>query len=237
MLYSYMQLYQSNIFFTSKTNGNLAFHVGDDKKNVIKNHDCLASKLGYDRDRLIHMKQIHSDIVHIVDGSDNFLNPPTCDALVTNKKNTPIMVMVADCSPIIFLDNICGVIGVAHAGREGAFKNIIKKTLNSMACEFNSSVKNIQVKIGANISVCCYEIGKEIYDDGCKLGLEYAFEIRDKRYFLDINSILKKQLLACGIDKKNITITDECTSCNTQKYYSYRAEKKTGRFGGIIYLK
>jgi YfiH family protein len=232
-----MQLYQSNIFFTSKDDGNLAFHVGDDENRVIKNHEVLANKLGYDKNKLIHMKQIHSDIVHIVNDDDNFQNPPECDALVTNKKNTPLMVMVADCSPVLFYDNTEGIIAVAHAGREGAFKNIMQKTISSMISEFNSKVQNIHVKIGANIDVCCYEVGQEIYNEGCKLGFTKAFEIRDNCYFLNIDKILKEQLLACGIDERHIEIYDECTCCNTTKYYSYRAEAKTGRFAGVIYLK
>jgi YfiH family protein len=228
---------QINLFFTSKTEGNLAFHVGDHEADVINNHKLLAKKLNYNIDKLVYMKQIHSDIVHVLNSSDDFYNPPTCDALVTNKKDTPIMVMVADCSPVLFYDDIRGVIAVAHAGREGAFKNIVQKTISTMVSEFNSKVKNIYVKIGANIDVCCYEVGKEIYDEGCKLGYKNSFEARDKCYFLDIDKILKKQLLACGIDKNSIETCGECTCCTTTKYYSYRAEKNTGRFSGVIYLK
>jgi len=212
---------KAHILFTSKADGNLAFHVGDDKNNVIKNHKSLAKTHRYNYNKLIHMKQIHSSLVHTVSDNDNFTNPPTCDALVTNKKSTPLMVMVADCSPVIFFDDVDGVIAVAHAGRQGAFKNIVTKTIEVMACEFNSKPKNIKVKIGANIDVCCYEVGSEIYDEGCKLGFEKAFEIRQKRHFLDIDFILKKQLLACGINEKSIEICNECTCCNTQKYYSH----------------
>ncbi len=51
------------------------------------------------------MNQIHSDIVKIVTSASNFQTPFTCDALITNKKNTPLMVMVADCAPILFYDD------------------------------------------------------------------------------------------------------------------------------------
>lgn len=219
-------------FFTTRLDGNLAFHVGDNTTDVTNNHKALANKFGYDINKLIHMKQIHSDIVHIVNDNDDFYNPPECDALVTNKKHTPLMVMVADCTPVIFYDDVKEVIAVAHAGREGAFKNIVKKTLLSMASKFHSNIKNIYVKIGANIDVCCYEVGKEIY----KSKFDYAFEIRDGKYFLNINKIIKTQLLICGIDKKHIEISDECTHCKNKKYYSYRAKKQTGRFAGVIYL-
>ncbi|MCK4974117.1 MAG: laccase domain-containing protein, partial [Sulfurimonas sp.] len=66
--------------YTTKKSGNLAFHVNDDSLHVRANHKQLAKELNYNVDSLIHMKQIHSDIVHIVDNNDNFSNPPECDA-------------------------------------------------------------------------------------------------------------------------------------------------------------
>ncbi|MCD4667252.1 MAG: peptidoglycan editing factor PgeF [Sulfurimonas sp.] len=223
--------------FTTTKMGNLAFHVNDNPQNVDINHESLASEMGYKKNSLIHMKQIHSCDVHIVNNDDNFQSPKSCDALVTNKKNIPLMVMVADCNPILFYDEKEKVIAVAHAGRQGAFKNIVKNTVESMRCKFNSKAENIYVTIGASIGVCCYEVGEEIYDEAVKIGLDYSLEKRGNSHYLNISKILKKQLLACGIKEKNIEISNECTCCKSNKYYSYRANPKTGRFAGVIMLK
>ena len=223
--------------FTTKEAGNIAFHVDDTLRNVENNHDNLAKILNYNKDVLVHMKQIHSADVHIISEDDNYTNPRKCDALVTNKKNIPLMVMVADCSPILFYDSKNTVIAVAHAGRQGAFKNIVKNTLDSMKKEFNSSSKNIYVSIGSSIGVCCYEVGAEIYDEAKNLNLEYALEKKAYSYYLDVSKILEAQLLESGIKKENIEISNECTCCLSEKYYSYRAQAKTGRFAGIIMLK
>lgn len=222
--------------FTTKESGNLAFHVGDDKIDVQKNHKLLAKELGYERDSLVHMQQIHSDIVHVV-ANENFKTPPTCDALVTNKPNTPLMVMVADCSPVLFYDDEKKVIAAAHAGRQGAFKNIVKSVVKKMQAEFGSNPKHIYVSVGAGIGVCCYEVGGEIYDEAKALGFEYTMQKREGSFYLDVGAILQKQLLSCGIKKENIEFCDECSCCNTQRYFSYRAEAKTGRFAGVIQLK
>jgi len=223
--------------FTTKEMGNLAFHVNDNPQKVQTNHKSLACEIGYEKDSLIHMKQIHSADVHIVNQNDNFNNPRSCDALVTNKLNTPLMVMVADCSPILFYDKKEKVIAVAHAGRQGAFKNIVKNTIDSMRCEFNSKAENIYVSISASIGVCCYEVGSEIYYEAKDLNLEYSLEKQNNSYYLDISKILKKQLLACGVKQENIETSNECTCCKSDKYYSYRADPKTGRFAGVIMLK
>ncbi|MBT5935305.1 peptidoglycan editing factor PgeF [Sulfurimonas sp.] len=222
--------------FTSKNDGNLAFHVNDDIDLVNKNHQDLAKKLNYDKNKLVHMKQVHSNKIQILTEQDNYLSPPTCDALITNKIHTPLMVMVADCAPILFYDDIKKVIAVAHAGRSGVFQNIVQTTLSSFINDFNSSIDNIYVAIGANIHSCCYEVGSEIYDEAMLLGLGYALQPRDNKYLLNINAILKKQLLLAGIDEKNIEESNECTLCKKDKYFSYRHKKDNGRFAGVIYL-
>ncbi len=221
--------------FTTKDSGNLAFHVGDDETDVQKNHFLLAKELGYQKNSLVHMQQIHSDIVHVVTNED-FKTPPTCDALVTNKTDKALMVMVADCSPILFYDDKKKVIAAAHAGRAGAFKNIVKNVVEKMQTEFDSNPKDIHVSIGASIGVCCYEVGSEIYDEAKILDFEYAIQKKDGSFYLDIGVILKKQLLSCGIKGENIEFCNDCTCCNTQRYFSYRAEAKTGRFAGVIQL-
>lgn len=240
-----MQIIQSNLLkqfsnliqgFTTKDNGNVAFHVNDDKYKVILNHKTLAKELKYDVNTLIHMKQVHLTKIKIIDKNDTFLTPPTCDALITDKKNIPLMVMVADCSPLLFYDAKKEVIAVVHAGRAGAFFNIIKVTLDSFREDFDSNIKDIYVSIGPSIGECCYQVGSEIYEQSKKLDLDYAISKKNNSYFLNIAKILYKQLLDEGVLNDKIEFSKECTSCNTEQYFSYRAEKKTGRFCGLLML-
>lgn len=222
--------------FTTKDNGNLAFHVNDSKIKVIQNHKTLSKLLSYKLESLIHMKQVHKTDVKIVDEGDNFYTPPTCDALITNKKNTPLMVMVADCSPLLFFDSKKKTIAVVHAGRAGAFHNIVTSTLKSFKENFNAKMEDIYVSIGPSIQECCYEVGEEIYEETKTLKLEYALSYKNNSYFLNISKILHKQLLDVSIKEENIEFSQECSACNTQKYYSYRAEIETGRFAGLLML-
>ena len=250
-----MQLIKSNLLnnfqnlthaFTTREGGvsqkpydslNLAWHVEDETRHVEMNHELLAKELGYEKNSLIHMKQIHSSLVHIVNENDNFHTPITCDALITNKKNTPLMVMVADCSPILFYDAIKKVIAVAHAGRAGAFSNIVKNVINAFVHEFQSNPENIFVSIGASIGGCCYEVGDEIYEAACGNGFEYAMSQKNGRWYLDVGAILESQLLACGIQKEYLELSSECTRCKNETYFSYRADGITGRFAGVIKMK
>jgi hypothetical protein len=146
------------------------------------------------------------------------------------------MVMVADCTPILFYDPTREVIALAHAGRAGAFSNIVSNVIDSFEKEFFSKRQDIIVSIGASIQECCYEVGEEIYREAVNLNLDYAIKEKEESYYLNISKIILKQLSNAKIKKENIEISQECSCCN-RELFSYRRESVTGRFAGVISLK
>ena len=218
---------------------NLAFHVEDHKDDVLTNHQNMSQHLDYDYKKLVHMRQIHSDKIVIVKPTiHNFKNPPECDALITNQPNIPLMVMTADCSPVLFYDPKQKVIAVAHAGRAGALKGIIPKTVNKMQEVFGSELIDIQVVLGPSIGACCYEIGEKIATEVLDAGYNSAVIQKDCSFHLDVNTIIHRQLQEIGIHEEKIEDINICNACENNRFFSYRADyQKTGRMSGIIMLK
>ena len=216
--------------FTDENDGNLAFHVEDNEINVIKNRKNLALKLGYNYEDLVYMNQIHSANIIVVDENSPKL-VDNCDSIITRSKNLPLMVMVADCIPILMFDDKKGIIAAIHAGRNSTFLEISKKTAEVFIEKFSSNPEDIRVILGASIQKCCYEVSDEL----SKI-VENSFgkEFVENNY-IDLQGINKKQLNDLGI--KNIEISNICTKCGDKSYFSYRKDKKTGRFAGIIILK
>ena len=216
--------------FTDKNDSNLAFHVEDNEINVIKNRKNLALKLGYNYEDLVYMNQIHSANIIVVDENSPKL-VDNCDSIITRSKNLPLMVMVADCIPILMFDDKQGIIAAIHAGRNSTFLEISKKTAEVFIEKFSSNPEDIRVILGASIQKCCYEVSDEL----SKI-VENSFgkEFVENNY-IDLQGINKKQLNDLGI--KNIEISNICTKCGDKSYFSYRKDKKTGRFAGIIILK
>jgi len=209
---------------------NLALHVEDDPKNVLENRAILADKYNFILQNLIYMEQTHSSNIAVIkDSSINKIE--NCDALVTNVKNIPLMVMVADCIPILFYDRVKDVIAVAHAGRNGTFNLITKKTIIKMVDEFGCKSKDILIHLGASIHKCCYEVGEEI----AKIVDEKYVSKRDERCYLDLQGMNIDQLLSLGVLENNIEISETCTCCD-EDYFSYRRDSVTGRFAGILKL-
>lgn len=214
---------------------NVALHVGDDPRSVLKNRTYLSQKYGFLLENFIYMDQVHSDAIKVID-DPMFNRIDKCDAVITNKKNIPLMVMVADCIPILMYDKDKKVIAAVHSGRSGTFKNIATKTVLKMKKEFSSGVENILICMGPSIGACCYEVGRDIantakkeFGNGCVLE-------KEGKFFLDLKWINLKQLKNVGIKEENIEISDICTCCD-KNYFSYRRDGKTGRFAGIIMLR
>jgi len=217
---------------------NLAFHVNDNPSDVHQNHFLLAKKLSYEATTLIYMRQIHSDGVVIVTEEMDFNSPPECDALITNRPNTPLMVMSADCTPILVYDSTHNAIAAIHAGRAGALNENLPKTLHAMKIEYGTTVEDVMVFLGPSIHGCCYEVNETIARETVEKGYAKALRRDETKVFLDVNTILLSQLNSLGVQKECIEVITHCTSCQCDTYFSYRADAHhTGRIAGVIMLR
>lgn len=205
------------------TNQDLDLRELQTKKN-------LCSKLQIDFQNLKYMRQVHSNDVQIV-----ILEQTTyeCDALITDQNDIALLVLVADCIPILFYDEKEGVIAVAHAGRNGTFLKIAQKTIEKMISVFKCDPQNIKIELGPSIQKCCYEVDSSMCEIVVKnFGKKFVVDNN-----IDLQGINKQQILDLGIKKDNISISEICTKCNGKDYYSYRNDPNCGRFGAIITKK
>lgn len=217
---------------------NLAFHVGDNGQDVLKNHRILADMLGYDPKSLIYMSQIHSNNIITVNSTMNFDSLPQCDALITNHIDVPLMVMSADCTPILLYDPVNHAIGAVHAGRAGALNLILPMTIEAMQKNYHTALSDIKIVFGPSIQGCCYEINETIAHEVIEKGYDEALIRTKKKVSLDVNAILQMQLKELGIASEQIESINQCTACNSHDFFSYRADAQyTGRIAGIIFLR
>jgi len=221
---------------TTQNHGNIAFHVNDNIHDVITRHKILAEKLGYNYEDLLYMKQIHSDHIHIRKSTDTFYTPVEADALITNQKNKPIMVMSADCTAVLLYAPEHEVIAVAHVGRQGAMKGILTKLIHCFQDQFCVQPREIYAATMPNICTNCYEINATIAQDVITRNLEYSLHYLDGKIYLDIRSIIQTQLLDAGVLPQHIESTTLCNCCQSDQFYSYRKDANCGRFGAILML-
>jgi YfiH family protein len=133
----------------------------------------------------------------------------------------------ADCTPLIFYDEKQNIGAVAHAGWRGTVAKIGVLTAEKMINEFNSKLQNIKVIIGPAISLCCYNVGEDVFYQlrHTVNKFENLYEIRTGNIYVDLKNINKTQLTEFGIGK--IDVCPYCTCCNNDLFFSYRKENGT----------
>ncbi len=225
---------------------NLGSKIGDEYNKVRENIKKFAFAVGVNHEDLVMSNQVHGDNIRVINGGDRkkeFLNGQKdggTDGLVTNMTNIPLMAMFADCVPIFFVDIVKRAIGISHAGWKGTKFKIGKKTVQTMINSYNSKPDEIIAVVGPSIGKCCYEVDNIVVEQFSREFTDTSNFIFDKgegKYQLDLWKANHIVLNEAGIPDENIIISDLCTGCNMDLFYSHRKEKgNTGRMGAIIQL-
>jgi len=223
---------------------NLGMHRGDKPENVAENYRILGKALGFSPENLVLANQIHTDIVRVVTktdclGSLSHRDYPECDALVTNTPGIALTVFTADCTPILFCDPVTGAVGAAHAGWRGTAAGIAAKTVEAMVRHFGCDPANIHAAIGPNLGQCHFETDLDV---PAAITANYGDEVlpyirqKGEKYFPDLKAINALSLRKAGV--RHIEISDACTWCESQRFWSHRVTKgDRGSQGAVITCK
>lgn len=223
---------KSKIIF-STAEGNRSFN-----RNTEEGIRALDSiKDDFNVDKILYLKQIHSDKVLNYDGEKCFIENEG-DGIITNKRSVAIGVFTADCVPVIIVNEVDGVIGAVHSGWKGTFNSITKKALQKMVDLYSVDHKNTKIYIGAHIRKCCYEVSEELKEKFIKeknIKEDILFDGRN----LNLKECVKKDSIDSGILEENIYDFDSCTYCEDKiKLHSYRkSDGSYGRLFSFVLLK
>ena len=224
---------------------NLGTARGDDPACVRENYRIIGRHLGFAPERLVFAVQVHGDTVRAVTSNDcrgDVLADSgyTADALITNEPHLPLIVFVADCIGILLYDPEGRAVGAVHAGWRGTVQNIVGKAVREMQRRYGCQPENLLAAISPGIGPCCFETGEEVADAVRALpGMDpqpYLDYSRGKCH-VDLKGVNRALLLAAGLRAQHIDVSDECTRCSNQKYWSHRATNgQRGCQGCIIML-
>jgi YfiH family protein len=143
---------------------NLGFTDWDTRDRVLKNRQDFFAALKASKMRVIALRQIHSDIVQVVNSSNSEPSGDALkgDALITNEPGFLLVVQTADCVPILLADKKRRAIAAIHAGWRGTLQRIAEKALGRLKMEFGTRPQDVIAALGPGIGQCCFEVGPEV---------------------------------------------------------------------------
>jgi len=218
----------------------LALHTGETPQNIIENRKLLEQK--FPKMHFVVANQTHSSNIAVISTSQNIgwrdenSAISNCDAMITNQKGVMLTILTADCVPILLFDKNLNIVSAIHAGWRGTEQQIVIKTVQRMISEFGSNPTDIIAGVAPSIRRCCYEVDWGV----AKYFSDYqgAFDKVGDKYMLDLPHINRLQLLEAGLIEKNIELSNICTACEVNSYFSYRKENGcSGRFMSMIGMK
>ncbi|CAH1213731.1 Polyphenol oxidase [Paenibacillus plantiphilus] len=254
--------------FTSRMGGgsgepwtslNCGLHVGDASEDVVRNRQLIADALDWPFDAWTCGEQVHGNHVHIVRTADRGSGRADrgsavadTDALITAEKDVLLTSFYADCVPLYFYDPVCEVIALAHAGWKGTVMEIALETVAAMQTGFGCLAENIRGAIGPSIGSCCYEVDgivldrveplvKELARSQSQFGADFEVMVKhvgEGKAHINLKEINRQLMIKAGILPINIEMTEWCTGCSTDIFFSHRMEGgATGRMASWIGMK
>jgi len=213
---------------------NLAQRADDDFENVKENYTRLCNALSITTDDIVCSTQVHGTLIRVVTKVDcgGLFKPNAnqADGAITNTPGVALLVFTADCVPILLHDPIKKVVGAVHAGWRGTVANVVGAAVHKMKSEFQCSPADIKAAIGPCISKCCYETDTDVADalrNTLSTEAENCLTQNGSKYFVDLKVANRILLTSEGLN--DIAISNECTSCCCDKYWSHR--KTSGKRG------
>jgi hypothetical protein len=202
--------------------------VSHDKAEVLRRLDAahreIRNAIGVGDWPLLTTQQIHGNKIAVVEEVGSALRAdrglrgaaslpgrefPGCDGIITRQRGVALGIYVADCCAVYIVDPQTPAIGLVHSGKRGTAAGVVSNAIQQMIDRFGSDPANVIVQL----SPC----------------------IRPPHYEIDFAAEIVRQCRA--LDVKKIHDSGVCTSCDLDRYYSYRAERgKTGRMLALIGL-
>lgn len=212
---------------------NLGYNRGDKREKVTENFKRICQANDMDYKKMVFGKQIHDTKIKKITKEDCgcgvvFESQITdFDGYITNEPDVVLVTFHADCVPLFFVDTIKKVIGLSHSGWKGTVRKMSVATVLEMQKVFGCNSKDIVAAIGPSIGGCCFQVDKPVVDEFLA---EMSFaskyirndENSEGKFKIDLWGINRELMIQSGILPENIEVTNYCTMCHDDLFYSHR---------------
>ncbi len=206
-------------------------------KNIDFTHNFIRDNCDIKNITVIQPLQTHSNtVIEITQENKNIYETHNekcaCDGIWTREKNIALSIKTADCMAIIFKHKTENIIANLHAGWRGVANKIVSTFLQNFSTEIN---KNFEVYISPSLLSCCCEFTNP-YKETPPFFHEYVrkeTQNEETHYFVNLQEIIKKELIEHSISPKNIFLTDICTKC-TDSFWSHRCNETERNISYVI---
>jgi YfiH family protein len=208
-------------FTTTRDAGTFSVAGKEPVGEVMSRWSALQNEIG--APRVATVRQVHGSrvVVHSA-GWDGWLRGAEADGQIAVERGTALATTVADCVPV-FVAHHSGVVALLHSGWRGTVARITEEAIGILSRN-GMQPGELSIHLGPAICGRCYEVSADVRG-------QLTGEIATRPGHVDLRSLIAGHARAAGA--KRITVSEYCTRCDNDQFYSHRAGD-TGRQIGVI---
>ena len=211
-------------FTTTRAAGTYGLAGADPVGEVNARWHALQDDLSAHARRLVIGRQVHSSRVLTHQGGwEGLLRTGEADGHVAIEKGIALSVSVADCVPV-FLAHPSGAVGVLHSGWRGTASRVLDSGLNAFA-RHSLAATEIRIHLGPAICGRCYEVSADVRS-------ELTGQPANRAGNVDLRSLIAEHAQEAGV--RSITVSEMCTTCDNDRFFSHRAGDAGRQLGVIV---
>jgi YfiH family protein len=212
---------------------NLAHHRPHRSSALARARAAVGALTGTDRLAWHLMRQVHGADVGVVDA----VTPPGAelrdvDALVTAEPGRVLVVLAADCLPILLAGRRSAA--AVHAGWRGLDADVIGRTVAALVA-LGERPEDLRAVIGPAIHACCYEVGPEVAARMAAIEPTAVLApTASRRHHVDLAAVAVRRFVDAGVDVPDRC--GPCVRCGPGAWFSHRRDPASGRQAGLVRL-
>ncbi len=211
-------------FTTTRLAGSFGVATDEPVRHVIARWDRLRDDLSTSGPRLATARQVHGDrIIEHRTSWEGWLRGGEADGHFALDRGTGMAVSIADCVPV-FLAHPSGAVALLHSGWRGTAARIVERSLDVFEGR-GMPASELTMHLGPAICGNCYEVSSDVFE-------RLTGRSVDRATAVDLRSLIADHARQRGV--RRISVSESCTRCNNDRFYSHRAGDSGRQLGVLI---
>jgi YfiH family protein len=215
-----------------------ALNLGSDRDDpddaVRRNRRLLCDALGLDAEAVSLGRQVHGADVRTLDAASRpglftgaLRGWPEGDGLATRRPGLGLVVLGADCLPVLLWRRDEPAVAAVHAGWRGLVAGVLGAAVRALG-----RPERLGAAVGPGVAPCCYPVSAEVREAFARaFGQEVV-----RPPAVDLAAAARAALVGAGVAPSAVQVVEACTSCEPGRFYSHRRDGSAcGRQGGVAW--